>query len=323
MPGHFLSLVVFPEWITPLAIALVFLVVAGPMWLVFRWYIKPATAEERKDAITLLFQTLGGAAFLLGVYFTWQQLIISRAELKVSQEGQITERYTRAIDQLGKADSEPKTDAKGVVSAGEDNLAIRLGGIYALERIARESKPEASGVSDHSTIMDVLTAFVRQRALWKGENQNGSGTIVKPDIQAILTVIGRRAFTFGKGETQPLDLSATDLRGATLTDANLDGVILRSAHFEGGTTNLTRVHLIKATLQDARFAGAIMTGAKLIGANLVGADLRGAMMEGVDFTGADLGGADLRGAIGLKPEQISVAKTNESTLTDFNTVKKP
>jgi uncharacterized protein YjbI with pentapeptide repeats len=43
----------------------------------------------------------------------------------------------------------------------------------------------------------------------------------------------------------------------------------------------------------------------------------------VDLTNADLSGADLRGAIGLKPEQISVDKTSESTLTDFNNPKKP
>jgi hypothetical protein len=323
MGSHLLELFVYPEWITPAAIAVGFILAAIPMWLLFRWYICPTNAEELKDAIKLLFQTLGGAAFLLGVYFTWQQLIISREELKVSQQGQITERYTRAIEQLGKSDTAAKTDAKGVVSEGEDNLAIRLGGIYALERIARESNISPSGFSDHLAVMDVLTAFVRQRAPWRGENPKDSTEIVKPDIQAILTVIGRRAFTFDQGETQRLDLAGTDLRGATLAAANLDGANLRSVHFEGVITNLKGVRLNHALLQDARFTGAIMDGAQLAGANLQGANLQGTSMQGVDLTNADLSGADLRGAIGLKPEQISVAKTSESTLTDFNNPKKP
>ena len=44
--------------------------------------------------------------------------------LRISQEGQITERFTKAIDQLG----------------NKDSLAVRVGGIYALERIARDSE---------------------------------------------------------------------------------------------------------------------------------------------------------------------------------------
>jgi hypothetical protein len=39
--------------------------------------------------------------------------------VRVSQEGRITDRFTRAVDQLG-----------------SDDLTVRLGGICALERIA-------------------------------------------------------------------------------------------------------------------------------------------------------------------------------------------
>ena len=60
-----------------------------------------------------------------------------------------TERFTRAIDQLGATDDKE----------GEPKLEIRLGAIYALERIARDS-PER----DYATIMEVLTAYVRDNA---------------------------------------------------------------------------------------------------------------------------------------------------------------
>src|SRR5205085_43814 len=97
---------------------------------------------------------LGGMVVLVGVYFTWQQLI-------TTQEGQITDRFTKAIDQLGKSDSpssdEPETK-KGLTPSRESLLAVRLGGIYALERIARDSP------RDHWQIMEVLTAYVRQNA---------------------------------------------------------------------------------------------------------------------------------------------------------------
>ncbi len=45
-----------------------------------------------------------------------------RRTLELTEQGQVTERYTKAIEQLG-----------------SDKLDIRIGGIYALERIARDS----------------------------------------------------------------------------------------------------------------------------------------------------------------------------------------
>src|SRR4030095_3240581 len=77
-------------------------------------------------------QILGGAALLVGLYFTSQTL-------RTTQEGQITDRFTKAITQLG-----------------DTSLAVRLGGIYAFERITKDSPP------DHWSVMEVLTAFVRE-----------------------------------------------------------------------------------------------------------------------------------------------------------------
>jgi hypothetical protein len=58
---------------------------------------------------------VGGLFIALGAVLTARTYYLNR-------EGQITERYTRAIDQLGST-----------------SLSVRLGGIYALERIARDS----------------------------------------------------------------------------------------------------------------------------------------------------------------------------------------
>ena len=58
---------------------------------------------------------------------------------ELTEQGQVTDRYTKAIEQLG-----------------SDKLDVRIGGIYALERIARDS------ARDHPTVMEVLTAFIRE-----------------------------------------------------------------------------------------------------------------------------------------------------------------
>ena len=79
-------------------------------------------------------QILTGGGLLVGLYLGWRRV-------RAAEEGQITERFTKAIEQLG-----------------HKEMAIRLGGIYALERIARDSE------KDHGPIMEVLTADVRKKA---------------------------------------------------------------------------------------------------------------------------------------------------------------
>jgi hypothetical protein len=121
-------------------VALVVVVVVL-LFLVLNWYVAPTQPGERKDLVLAVAQILGGAALLSGLYFTWRTL-------QVNREGQITERFTRAIDQLGKIEN------------GQKLFEIRVGGIYALERIARESQ------EDYWPIMQILTAYVRQNAPW-------------------------------------------------------------------------------------------------------------------------------------------------------------
>jgi HAMP domain-containing protein len=73
-------------------------------------------------------QILGGLVLGFGLYFTWRRIEISQQELEATRDQQVTERFTRAIDQLGATDDK-----------GRKKLEIRLGGIYALERIAVDS----------------------------------------------------------------------------------------------------------------------------------------------------------------------------------------
>jgi len=234
------------------------------------------TPLSAKDIIELENQTratwaqvVAGAFALLLVYLTWRRI-------EVAQEGQLTERFTRAIEQLG-----------------SEKLEVRLGGIYALERIARDSP------KDHWTIMEVLTAFVRERARWQDQPESSPASKPPPprtDIQAILTVLGRRTRTFGKGEELSLDLSNTDLRRASLAGAHLEGANLGDAHLEG------------ADLRGARLERAHLESAHLEGANLWRAHL-----EGARLVRAHLERVDLRHAIGLTREQLAQAITDENT----------
>ena len=88
-----------------------------------------------RDAARGRLLTLGAGLFAAGA------LAYTARTFGLSREGQVTDRYAKAIEQLG-----------------SDKLDVRIGGIYALERVARDS------ARDHPTVMEVLTAFVREHS---------------------------------------------------------------------------------------------------------------------------------------------------------------
>ena len=153
--------------------------------------------------------SLGG----LGLYFVRRQTMatekstmatekstsVARNNVRVAQEGYLTEGFARAIEQLG-----------------DKEMAIRLGGIYALERLAKDSE------KDHGRIMEVLTAYVRENAPVQMEYTPEEDERPPTDMQAILTVLGRRETTGKNRRNAPLDLSNTQLIGADLRGADLD-----------------------------------------------------------------------------------------------------
>lgn len=181
-----------------------------------------------------------------------------RDQAELTREGQVTGRYVEAIKLLAAQDSKDKDGRREV------RLTERLGGIYALERIMRDSE------KDHDTVVQVLAAFVRQHApapdpeLPDPSDQMGFPA-PKDDVQAALTVLGRRP---ARSESQVVDLSLTalwrvDLAGARLAGANLFGAELQRADLTG------------ADLKRARLSAAVFTDAKVKGLDLRGADLVG------------------------------------------------
>ncbi|MCA2200839.1 pentapeptide repeat-containing protein [Streptomyces sp. SMS_SU21] len=193
-----------------------------------------------------------------------------REQTELTREGQVTERYVEAIKLLS-----------------AENLTQRLGGIYALERIMWDSD------KDRSTAVDVLAAFIRERAaIGAADGLVGPDGRRRPqeDVQAALTVLGRRRTHEEKIDV--INLSHTDLRGADLTDAMLDHVdlgdcLLQQASFYRASLRCADFFdsdLTEAHLGDARIGGAIFAHADMTGASLWKAE-----GDDVDFTSADMG----------------------------------
>ena len=165
--------------------------------------VKGSLHETAVDNARGRLLTLGAGLFAAGaLVFTARNFTLSRRTLELTEQGQVTDRYTKAIEQLG-----------------SDKLDVRIGGIYALERVARDSSkdhpavievltafirehsreqwPPSDSPRDHPTVMDVLTAFIREHSheQWPPSDHpasRGQERSPRPDVQAALTVVGRR-----------------------------------------------------------------------------------------------------------------------------------
>jgi hypothetical protein len=116
-----------------------------------------------------LLQAVAGVAVIAAVVVTWQQLETDRRQLRqqleVAGATQAAERFVRALDQLG-----------------SEQLDVRLGGIYGLERVAARAAGGAtgpaggaylappspgepasvfSGAEDRLQVFEILSAYVR------------------------------------------------------------------------------------------------------------------------------------------------------------------
>ncbi len=237
--------------------------------------LAPAERLMAESAIRDSFARVGETLLIFwGATVVWRYLQGLGAVIESSaQTLAAAERTTFFAAQAG----ETQRYAAAMALLASSQLEVRLGGIYALERLARESE------RDHGPIMEVLAATLRDRAAWvAGETV---GAQMPADLQAIATVIGRRHAPFDPSEGH-IDLHATALARVYLPNANLAGAFLYQSNLQG----------------------AILQNANLRGARLWNADLTDATLEG-----AQLQGADLTGVAGLTAPQLKGAKCDDAT----------
>ena len=142
---------------------------------------------------------------------------------------------------------------KGAEMLGSEVLSVRLGGIYALQRLVQDQPRQY-----HVQVMRLFCAFVRNptkeaAAATSGVPATGHPIvkIAREDVQAALSVIGDRSvgdMKLEKKEDLAPNLFGANLSGANMARANLAGVILAGADFS-----------------EANLAGADLTGVVLIG----------------------------------------------------------
>ncbi|MFI6098645.1 pentapeptide repeat-containing protein [Lentzea sp. NPDC051213] len=227
--------------------------------------------QSQTNLRTTLLQFFGAFLVVAGAAATWYQV-------RVNRDGQITDRYGRAVEYLGNED-----------------VNIRIGGLYVLERIANNS------AEDRRFVQLTIGSFLRNRSPWPVGSPDGPQhptpsvdetlpwlRIRASDVQTALAVLSRQPKA---GDAPPISLSRVDLRSAYLENGDLSEAKIR-------WSNLARARLRGTRLDGSDLHGTDLRQANLQGASLRKASLRNAYLEGADLRGADLEGADLRGAHG-------------------------
>uniref|UniRef100_UPI00055B4CDE pentapeptide repeat-containing protein n=1 Tax=Myxosarcina sp. GI1 TaxID=1541065 RepID=UPI00055B4CDE len=206
-------------------IGVIWKILTFPFWLFYKLPQLFANSETRPFALDVVKTIISAASLIaaiiaaIGLFVNYQDALKDR---ELTQERLVTDRFAKAIEQLG-----------------SDKEEVVLGGIYSLERIAKDSP------KDQWTIMEVLTAFVRKNSPIPPEIEeleDGSEDQLKAfeklepvniKIQAALTVIGRQNpeqdYTLDEDpelKTEKLDLSNSNLNGANLNGADLKGANL-------------------------------------------------------------------------------------------------
>ncbi len=222
------------------------------------------TEIDSNFALAFLGTVSGGVALFTGYIAilrsetNTRQNEIANDQNEITEQGLITDRINKATEGLGKSDKD-----------GKPVLQVRIGALYALERIAQDS------LRDHIRIMKIVCSYIRvSKHLANGR---AKAQAVSEDIRAALIIIGQRGEWTEDQEhlkeedkqTYKLDLRHCNLNNASLANANLSNALL-----------------IDATLETSVLSGAILHNADLLGTNLTKARLNNA-----DFKDAYMGKA--------------------------------
>ena len=252
-----------------------------------RLILEKDMANAKNVIWSSLFRALGG-------FFFFGTVIISWRNYQAIQDKQISERFSKAVELLG-----------------NENLGVRLGGIYALKRLARDSEKY------NWNIMEVLAGFVRDQSLSRNDKEERitSSDLDKhneidfldkrqislppTDIQSALLILER--------SIKETDRHMLDLRGSDFSYLKISPSLF--SVFKG-------MNLTEANFQKTNLSGANLSGANLSEANLSGANLSGANLFKVNLSGANLFDVNLRRVENLTVEQVKNANNWGEALYD-------
>ena len=252
----------------------------------------------------LAFAGVFGAPLL--VWRAWvahRQAIAATQQARVATENHVTGIFSKSVELLGLVREVKVTGSDGtLVVHSVPNLESRLGALYSLERLLRESE------KDQRAILETLCAYVRENSPAQIPNDKEEAKKLyrgdipllptrRSDVQAALTIVGRRpenVRTRAKREGWNLDFRNSNLSAYDFSGLNFD----RSA-FENSFLNAAK--LSHSSFEGSGFANTVLREADLSrscfgSSSFDHCDLKNAQIEDTDFSFSKITDTDFRQA---------------------------
>ena len=247
-------------------------------------------------------------AGIIGLTLAGWRSLIAQKQAETSEKGLQNDRYQKGAEMLG-----------------NETCSTRLGGIYALERLARDHPK-----TYHEQIMKLLSSFARHPTTdtaieikFHDEAISKETYHVRPDVYEAVSAIARCKVAQIKNEngsgknsgSYQTDLSVRYLKKGgppyiNLTNVKLTGADLSDAYLSGADLSSAKLNmavLSDTILRDAIFYGAVLHGADLDGTNLVGKTYNSPLIGGALYNTLMLNGPSDYDFKGLTQEQLNIA----------------
>lgn len=254
-----------------------------------------------------ILQTFGGLALVIGAYGAWKQL-------RTAHDSQIGDRFSRAVDQIGRGNESPD---------------VAIGGIFSLASIARDSP------MDRKPVGDVLAAYVRGHAPSVREAGQFADDhpprldVCAPDVQAAITVLSNglfddtrlarlyaiRLINLDNVNLGYSNLERAKLRGAWMPSADFRYANLMQADFSYALMQFVNLNNTIANL--AKFRHVMLTEADARDSSFYGVNFSGAILERVDFRGTDLSYSNFSAAL-LRKAKLQGANLKHTNISNAN-----
>ena len=284
-------------WISTIA----FVLLVGILLSARYWDELRGSEESLSATIRNIGLLIGGV--IAAILAMWRS-VVSERQADIAEKGMLGERYQKGAEMLG-----------------SDVLSVRLGGIYAIDRIAKEHPEEY-----HIQALELLCAFARHPT--KNEQvevnikEGGEGRRLREDVESAMRAIASRSGSAVAIEDQEdfalylrdAELSNLHLRvqNANLVNAWLVGAKLPYAWLE--SANLSNAILRNSDLSHARLWDANLSGTDLDDADLTGAELYKANASVVNLSAADSKRISVRGLTQSQLDQACADPDNPPKL---------
>ena len=242
----------------------------------------------------------GVTVALIGAPFVIWRSIVAQKQADIAEQGLITDRINKAVEGLGAE--------KTVIRDGEEwtepNLEVRIGAIYALERISQDSS------RDHIQVMEILCAYIRQNAPVSSAFEIDTDEILENAMKALQDPNKKKNGLRPRlgGVRSPIDLPTKKIpfprqdiqtaisaigRNRTGCNEQAENSEGRSSHLDLRRCNLQRVEFGEGDYSNISFFGCALDAANFSECNLSHADIQQSSSNATWFHGANCEGLQM------------------------------